>query len=814
MIGNNGKNIPNSGYYSNRYINYPMNLNPNSLNINNQNSYGVQYNSTNPNSLNNNIKDNPAEKFKKLNYNLNYSNNSINSMDKASTNNIDEISDTSNNSIRSMINKIQYSNRELSFNDLRNAKYPSNSLNNSKISQNENSKYNIASYNTSPINFHINHSTKNIYAPRKKNLSNDANNNKISLIIKEKIENSKINEEILLPPLQINLDSLIITKPIRIRGQINSCIYINEGPILIDFESFSNNGNIKGTNNVKFSQIQIIYNDSKSNKDKKITSLFIIHPGSFLELEDCDIVFQNKKNEHISSAPPTFLGGFKDKKSVAFLLFSNKKEEKFKKYNPSALTLTNSRVHNFYQSIRAGHNCIININKSAFIQNYGKAIVMINPIFLKISESLFEYNEDNNIHIKFLNECLYEEKRKLFFNKNEFNESIGNNICIEGIKKEKLDLSIVITKNNFHNGKTDSVLIYELIYNYFEITDNSFKKNKGNGLNIQKSFYNNNNQNNNLYQPIKIKDNKFIENNRFGVFINDCIIEAISNKLSLNRQSGMILCNILIDDPKKGLEGVNIGSIKGEFSSLQKPFKKSSMILKNSFYENGENGLYIYGYPYQINIQESVFTSNCKNGINIDLDCLYTNNNDFDIKLKEYKLITQIDKIYKMCNIKLNKCILEKNMSHGIVLNSCFLYCEETFIIKNLNYAISIKKREYHNCFKEGKKNLISGNIGGDWGEININKDSYCGFACMPKDEVNYKKKEEIIKKVPNYLNQSEDARSIDETSKRKKEFPYNEYKSNNSDRINMKNSTTYFNNISNNNKKDKDKDEGGCNIF
>ena len=57
--------------------------------------------------------------------------------------------------------------------------------------------------------------------------------------------------------------------------------------------------------------------------------------------------------------------------------------------------------------------------------------------------------------------------------------------------------------------------------------------------------------------------------------------------------------------------------------------------------------------------------------------------------------------------------------------------------------------------------------------------------------------------------------RSIDETSKRRKEFPYNDFSSNNSDRLNMKPAATYFNNISNNNKKDKDKeDEGGCNVF
>ena len=809
MKDNNRKNIHNSGYL-NHYNNYLIHTHTNSLNINNHNTYKPQINTNKPLSLKNTFtKDYRVTTLNKINNNLNYNNNSINSFDKASTNNMDEQSNTSNRSLKSMINKIQPSNRDICFNNLNISKYASNSLNTSGMSQNDNSNCKYINYKSS-----INNSIINIGA---NSLSNNTDIKQISLLFKEKIEKSKINEEIILPPVQISLDSLNITKPIKIKGQENSSIYINEGPIALDFETFSNNNyniNMKNNNIVKFSQIQIIYNDIKSNKEKKITALFKIHPSSFLELEDCDIVFQNKKSEYISSAPPTFLGGYKDKKSVAFLLFSNKKDDKIKKYNPIMLNLTNTRVHNFYQSIRAGQNCIININKSAFIQNYGKAIVMINPIFLKVSETLFEYNEDNNIHIKFLDDCLYEEKRKLFFNKNEFDKSIGNDICIEGIKHEKLDLSIVITKNNFHNGLTDGVLIYDLIYNYFEITDNLFEKNKGNGLNIQKSFFNNINTNNNLYQPIKIKDNQFIENKGFGLFINDCIIEAISNKLSLNRHSGMTLCNIIIDDPKKGLEGINLGSIKGSFISNLKSIKKASMILKNSFVENGDCGLYIYGYPYQVNIQESVFNSNCKNGISADLECIYANNNinNFYNKLNEFKSINQIQKIYDLSNIHLNKCILEKNMKNGIFLNLCLIYCEETFIINNLNYAISIKKKEYQNCFKQGKKNLINGSIGGEWGEINLNKESHCGFGCMPKSELNYKQKEEIIRKVPNYLNQSEDNRSIDETNKRRKEFSLNDFSSNNSERVYMKRPSAPVNkNNNNNNNKD---DERGCVIF
>ena len=151
-------------------------------------------------------------------------------------------------------------------------------------------------------------------------------------------------------------------------------------------------------------------------------------------------------------------------------------------------------------------------------------------------------------------------------------------------------------------------------------------------------------------------------------------------------------------------------------------------------------------------------------------------------------------------------------MKNGIFLNFCLIYCEETFIINNLNYAISIKIKEYQNCFKQGKNNLINGSIGGDWGEIDLNKETHCGFGCMPKSELNIKKKEEIISKVPKYLNQSEDIRSIDEISKRRKDFPLNEFSSINSDRVYLKRPSAPVN--KNNINNGKDDDEGGCIIF
>jgi hypothetical protein len=284
------------------------------------------------------------------------------------------------------------------------------------------------------------------------------------------------------------------------------------------------------------------------------------------------------------------------------------------------------------------------------------------------------------------------------------------------------------------------------MYNHFELSENIFKKNKGNGLNIQKSFFYgiaSNNKNCSLYQPIKIKDNQFIENRGFGLFVNDCIIEATSNKFTLNKQSGMSLCNIMIDDPQKGYGGINLraNSNEDEYSLIAKSTRKCSNLLKNNFYENGESGLFIHGYPYHVNIFESVFKNNCGYGISVDLDSLYNNNyKHFFSILNEFKSITS-KKSNDIANITLSKCVIERNMKAGILINCCLIYCEETFILNNAEYAISIKKKEYKNCFKDGKNNVVHGSFGGDWGKVDMYEKPHASLVCLFKILIAKKKK-------------------------------------------------------------------------
>jgi len=761
-MDNKRRLVQSSIYHSNQINNnHPVNIYSNSRNINIQKSYFSQNNINKPHNLTSNYtgdihKTKTINNNNNNNYRINYNSNKrvsqIKDFNTDTRSNYSIQSNSSSNTIRSMLDNININQKSIDEISLKSKNY-SDSINSSKISQ---GGYNTTKYMSTNYNSYNDYNKKNFCVP------NIQNQKQMNSITKEKIEKAKLNEEILLPPFELGFDSLNITKPIKIKGQQNSCLIINEGPILIDLEEFNcSGGNRQGT--VKFSQLRIIYNDNKINKDKKISTLFKLHPSSLIELEDCDIVFQNNKKGQTTLGPPQFSVDANGNKSVAFVMSSNKKRDNFfPPLNPTLLTLTNTSIHNFYQSIRAGKNCVVNINKSAFIKNYGKPIIMLNPVSLKINETFFQYNSDNSIHLKFIDDCLYTENRKIFITKNDFDAANGNDICIEGIKDNKLDLSIVIRENNFHNNTTDGVLIYDLLYNNLEISNNIFRNNQGNGLNIQKLFFNGvSSKNSAIYQSIKIKENQFIENKGFGLFVNDCVIEAMSNKFKLNKQSGMSLCNIIIDDPQKGYSGINlrVSTTESEQSSTLKSIKKISTLLKNSFYENGESGLFIHGYPYHINIIESVFTNNFRHGISIDLDSLYNNkygNNhkSFKISLEEFK---SSKRPYDLANINLNKCVIEKNMKAGLSINSCLIYCEGTFIMNNIEYAISLKKKDFQHCFKEGNDNLICGSMGGDWGKIDSHGDAAC-FSCMGGSKINIKKKEEIEKKVPSCLNQSEES--------------------------------------------------------
>ena len=189
----------------------------------------------------------------------------------------------------------------------------------------------------------------------------EGNNKKISYYYKYKIEHAQLNEEIFLPDITLSFNSLTITKPIKIKGQIGSCIEINQSSIYI----YINNKN-EDIDAVKISQVKIILNDNENNIEKKTSNLFVLYQGSILNLEDCDIVYLDKGNSMLTTSEFQ-INLNKKTKSIAFGLYTCKKKDE-NDLTPliSVLSINNTRIANFCQTICSGKNTIVNISKSAF----------------------------------------------------------------------------------------------------------------------------------------------------------------------------------------------------------------------------------------------------------------------------------------------------------------------------------------------------------------------------------------------------------------------------------------------------------------
>ena len=576
----------------------------------------------------------------------------------------------------------------------------------------------------------------------------EGNNKKISYYYKYKIEHAQLNEEIFLPDITLSFNSLTITKPIKIKGQIGSCIEINQSSIYI----YINNRN-EDIDAVKISQVKIILNDNENNIEKKTSNLFVLYQGSILNLEDCDIVYLDKGNSMLTTSEFQ-INLNKKTKSIAFGLYTCKKKDE-NDLTPliSVLSINNTRISNFCQTICSGKNTIVNISKSAISQNSGKAIIILNPLIFKMEETLIDKNSDDAIYIKFINSDLIDENRQIFLRNNNFEMNWGNAFRLSSSSNIKLKLSVVMEGNIFKYNNSDCVHFSELYLDSLEILKNIFENNRRNGLNLHNLILNGENN------IIELKENNFDENYGYGLFVYETIINSQTNKFSCNKAGGIILSNLI--DSNKNSEMKSQSNQSGnnlEISSLLNKNNKKTIISKNNFYENGDSGLKIINYSYTVIVEGSLFKENCKHGIFIDLNTQnssstnsQTTSSIFSEKLKSFKNADS-NQTQLLANLIILECVIEKNLKSGISINNSLIYCENSFIVDNMDYAINVNKKEFQFCFKESKiknkKNTISGNIGGEWGEIEIKDKINCSVGCGSTKNSQKKRKKLIENQV------------------------------------------------------------------
>jgi hypothetical protein len=427
-------------------------------------------------------------------------------------------------------------------------------------------------------------------------------------------------------------------------------------------------------------------------------------------------------------------------KKVCFTLVYKKKGD-LNPNNPqiSILTIISTNISKFYQAIRAGENSIINLEKSYINSNYGKAIVILNPLITKIVDTVFEKNVDNAIHVKFLkDESLFNENRKIYIQNCDISYNHGNGIYIDGIENFSLDLDIVISNNLIKKNKLDGVFLCDIYINSLSVFDNKFHENKINGLNLQKIYHKdhslikagtNSNAPENNNSLIIVKNNEFNDSDFFGVLLNDCKAIFTNNTFMRNKQSGITLCIANFSDLYGNSSSNNNNKFSGNTNNTSTTDSLStnqgSTILKhNTFMKNGCNGIKIYNYSYFVEIGDCKCIENIDYGIYIENDNL-THDKD---KIKNFRS-GDSSRMPKETNVHISNSTFNSNLKSGIFLNNSFLYLENTNINDNIDYAIHTPKEEYRYFFRynnDKNKSMIVGSIGGPWGEISLTQKTLC----------------------------------------------------------------------------------------
>lgn len=673
-----------------------------------------------------------------------------------------------------------------------------------------------------------------------KTIDNDKNNNILNIYNISLLNNSNsdstfdLNKEILnsitghvnLPSKILYIKHLEINKSITIKGSSGSCVIIEEGPIIVNLSS--------SHEVVKFSQVDFIFQpktdmylnqyNKKHLSEALIYYMFKLYNGSQLEIEMCNITtnrckfipqkiicFQimttsignNPKQENLN------LEKKEKEKEKSILIKSNinivnkqiipkttngvllsKSNTTFQQQQPmrsiSFLKIISSKISKFDQTIRASDNMIIEIENSFIENNINKAIVLLNPIILKIINTSFEMNLNSSIHIKYIkprfnhtdpnsNETNFSSS-KIFFEELSFHKNYGSGIQIEGNDEMENDVEIIINRCSFRKNKGNSLVVNDLIVNKLRIESSLFQNNGENGIFLQNINFGRRSQIKNeknekinsqqekgvinseiLEKSIVIRKNKLIDNDLCGIFVNKCLVVISENSFIKNKNGGLVLTDLTMNKEKDKKE---ISKIEVENEDRK---DEICIIQKNDFIKNGGCGLKISNFQYYIYISSCLFQENIEYGVYIsnitpiqNQRILNFNTNHHILSssniiyksfsstsTKQHQNLKQItesnqnhnenqnihhNKFTYYCNVYMCNSKIIFNLKSGIFLQNLLLFIANTNIYDNIHYAIEVSKEEYRRLFildKYSEKN-ITGTLGGEWGEVSLTNKFNC----------------------------------------------------------------------------------------
>lgn len=558
---------------------------------------------------------------------------------------------------------------------------------------------------------------------------------------------NKSSDEITLPGHEIYLKHLELNKPISFKGVCGTKIIVEEGPIII---------NSINSKPIKFSQVDFIFRPKLhhigSFEEEIVYFLFKIYPGSILEMEMCNIMVDRNSLSEMSQ----------NCKFVCFqvltkMSFNNNFPNDCKKV--SILKLISTKISKFDQTIRACEDSIIDIENCVIDYNIGKAIALLNPKILKISNTVFEMNLNNVIQIKYINNKTQKNKSTIYVEKTTFQKNYGCGIQIEASNNDShFSVDLIINNSKFLKNKLGGLNIKDLNSKKLRIESSLFQENGESGVSIR------------TIKPIGkssdddeahiIRKNVFSENEIYGLFLfgySAIIIECDFNK---NKSGGIVISTIeaiksdfnhnqdknksIIDAVNK-VKSNNVNKNNSNSSSLNLNSINFTVIQKCNFLKNGGSGVKIINSQTLTHISMSTFQENIEYGIYLDNE-----QEQSSVKIEKFKNWGEMNKHYMSTlssneipadtHVLLQSCRLLLNLRSGIYLNNCFVYFKDTCVNDNIHHAFEACDQNQRNYtyFDDFSKNNVIGTFGGTWGEIALNSKINC-INCFSSSTISKK---------------------------------------------------------------------------
>ena len=325
----------------------------------------------------------------------------------------------------------------------------------------------------------------------KKNIDEISENFPKQMIIREKIEDKKLN---------ILLDNLINNK----KKKLND--FENKDNNITEIKEFQVNTQ---ENNCKEKKIEnLSVNENNTNSKKQISLGTIIEQPSREEKEKNDFIKKKSSNNN-NNSNSIIVGFIKE--------FHEEKNDEISQKKIDILITSNNEVKN-----ELNNNLINNINKS---QKDGKEESLNQNSDKSSTKKSEQIKIDNNQLIKCSNYIDQPYKTPTFIVEQNQNQNQNQNFIQKNINPF-MNLTIPPQNNNKQNNinyfKTDNnmnsktINIKNIIYNNHNINNNKIIENIGNS-NIKYSFKNlltTTNNNNSIFNS---KDSKFINNNEFTI---------------------------------------------------------------------------------------------------------------------------------------------------------------------------------------------------------------------------------------------------------------------------------------------------------